>query len=244
MATSKRRRHEDVAQRLLRVGTDFSGCDMIVEVLKRLAVPHEHIFSCDNNRHCQALIQHCHHPQIIFANIIGRPISEVPDIDLYVFGAPCTAFSPAGLRGGLADPAGQLVLEALRVVHHRRPRVIICENVPSVVGVHKGFIMLLEAALPIASYTWSWRILSTASYGIPQRRRRFYLIAVRSDCLQGEIQFPHELTSMVPLTSLVPRSPRWQALPPRQGPARQLVEWAYEKMAAKADPVNPFLKSV
>ena len=218
---------------------------MVIEVLKRLEVPHEHIFSCDIDPHCRALIQHCHRPQNLFVDIRKRPINAVPDIDLYVFAPPCTAFSSAGLRGGLDDPTGQLLLESLRVVHHRRPRVCICENVPNVAGAHKGFLLLLESALHGAGYSWRWQVLSTNHYGIPQRRRRFYLVAVRLDSLQGEIQFPRPLaTAGQPLMRLVPRSPHWQALPPRQGKARRLVQWAYEAMAAKNDGANPFVQPV
>ena len=136
-------------------------------------------------------------------------------------------------------------MESLRVVHHRRPRVCICENVPSVAGAYKGFLLLLESALHGAGYSWRWQVLSTNHYGIPQQRRRFYLVAVRLDSWQRDIQFPHPLaTTGQPLTRLVPRSPHWQALPPSQGRARRLVQWAYEAMVAKEDLVNPFVQPV
>ena len=102
-ATSRNGRLRDgVARRPLRVGTDFSGCDMVIEVLKRLEVPHDHIFSCDIDPHCRALIQHCHRPQNLFVDIRKRPIGAVPDIDLYVFGPPLHGF----LLGGLAWRCG------------------------------------------------------------------------------------------------------------------------------------------
>lgn len=109
---------------------------------------------------------------------------EWPDagIDLLVGGTPCQAFSVAGLRQGLADPRGNLALVYLGVVDKYRPRWVVWENVPGVLSSNGGrdFGAYL-GALGELGYQWAYRVLDAQYFGVPQRRRRVFVVGHLGD---------------------------------------------------------------
>lgn len=102
---------------------------------------------------------------------------ERGSVDLIVGGSPCQAFSTAGLRRGLEDPRGNLALVYLGLIDHLRPEWIVWENVPGVLSSNGGrdFGTFL-GSLSQLGYGWSYRILNSEYSGVPQRRRRVYLV--------------------------------------------------------------------
>ena len=99
-------------------------------------------------------------------------------VDLLVGGSPCQAFSVAGLRRGLEDPRGQLSLVYLQLAARIRPRWIVWENVPGVLSADGGraFGAFLGALVELG-YGFAWRVLDAQHFGVPQRRRRVFLVA-------------------------------------------------------------------
>ena len=99
-------------------------------------------------------------------------------VDLLVGGSPCQAFSVAGLRKGLEDPRGQLSLVYLQLAARIRPRWIVWENVPGVLSADGGraFGAFLGALVELG-YGFAWRVLDAKHFGVPQRRRRVFLVA-------------------------------------------------------------------
>ena len=103
---------------------------------------------------------------------------ECGSIDLLVGGTPCQSFSVAGLRKGLADPRGNLALVFLGLADKLRPRWIVWENVPGVLSSNGGrdfgsFVGALEQL----GYGWAMRVLDAQYFGVPQRRRRVFVVA-------------------------------------------------------------------
>lgn len=107
---------------------------------------------------------------------------EPGSVDLLVGGTPCQSFSIAGLRGGLDDDRGNLALVFARMVDHFRPRWVVWENVPGVLSSHGGrdFGAILGAFHELG-YSCAWRILDAQYFGVPQRRRRVFLVASARD---------------------------------------------------------------
>ena len=103
-------------------------------------------------------------------------------IDLLVGGTPCMSFSVTGLRKGLEDPRGNLMLEFLRLAHIKRPRWLVWENVPGVLSSNCGrdFGSLL-GALRQLGYFGAWRVLDSQYFGVPQTRRRVFFVGHRGD---------------------------------------------------------------
>lgn len=107
---------------------------------------------------------------------------DLPAIDVLVGGTPCQSFSVAGLRKGLRDPRGGLMLTFLEIAQRRRPRWIVWENVPGVLSSHGGrdFGAFL-GALGSLGYGWAYRVLDAQWFGVAQRRRRVFVIANLGD---------------------------------------------------------------
>jgi DNA (cytosine-5)-methyltransferase 1 len=98
-------------------------------------------------------------------------------IDVLVGGTPCQSFSLAGLRKGLDDPRGNLALEFLALAAIARPRWIVWENVPGVLSSNGGrdFGSFL-GALGKLGYGWAYRTINSEYFGVPQRRRRVFVV--------------------------------------------------------------------
>ena len=103
-------------------------------------------------------------------------------IDLLVGGTPCQSFSVAGLRKGLDDPRGNLMLTFLAIAEQYRPRWLVWENVPGVLSSNRGkdFGTLLGAMGEIG-YGFAYRICDAQYWGVPQRRRRVFVVGHLGD---------------------------------------------------------------
>jgi len=99
-------------------------------------------------------------------------------VDILVGGTPCQAFSVAGLRKGLEDPRGNLSLVFVGMVEHFKPEWVVWENVPGVLSSSGGrdFGSFL-GALGNIGYGFAYRVLDAQHFGVPQRRRRVFVVA-------------------------------------------------------------------
>jgi DNA (cytosine-5)-methyltransferase 1 len=103
-------------------------------------------------------------------------------VDLLVGGTPCQSFSVAGLRGGLADPRGNLALRFVQLAAVMQPKWIVWENVPGVLSSGKGrdFGTFL-GALGELGYGFAYRVLDAQWFGVAQRRRRVFVVGHLGD---------------------------------------------------------------
>ena len=101
----------------------------------------------------------------------------MPDFDLLVGGPCCQSFSVAGKRGAFEDDRGNLFFNYIQILEAKRPRYFIAENVPNLLGISQGecFRILLEKICELG-YSMCWSVLNSAGFGIPQSRRRLFLV--------------------------------------------------------------------
>jgi DNA (cytosine-5)-methyltransferase 1 len=106
---------------------------------------------------------------------IGK--EDVGTIDLLAGGTPCQSFSIAGKRAGLDDPRGNLTIEFARLAGRLRPLWLVWENVPGVLSIDGGrtFGAFLGILVQLG-YGIAYRILDAQYCGVPQRRRRVFVI--------------------------------------------------------------------
>ena len=107
---------------------------------------------------------------------------EPGSVDLLVGGTPCQSFSVAGLRGGLEDDRGNLALIYCRILQRFKPRWFVWENVPGVLSSTGGrdFGSILGAMVELG-YGIAYRILDAQYFGVPQRRRRVFVVGCFGD---------------------------------------------------------------
>lgn len=96
-------------------------------------------------------------------------------IDLIVGGSPCQGFSVGGRKEGLRDPRSALAMAYVRLVGEVRPKWLLWENVPGVMSCGQDFRCFL-AALDGLGYSLAWSVLNSEFWGVPQRRRRVFLV--------------------------------------------------------------------
>ena len=148
--------------------------------------------------------------------------SKIEPVDIITFGSPCQDLSIAGKRDGLDGKRSSLFYEAIRIVKEMRcatdgkkPRYIVWENVPGAFSSNKGedFRCVLEGICHIEDETISipktdkwkqagsivgdhfslaWRVLDAQYWGVPQRRKRIFLVADFAGGGAGEILFKSE----------------------------------------------------
>lgn len=104
------------------------------------------------------------------------------NVDLLVGGTPCQSFSVAGLRKGLDDPRGNLMLTYLAIADKYRPRWLVWENVPGVLSSNAGkdFGVFL-GGLGELGYGFAYRVLDAQYFGVAQRRRRVFVVGCLGD---------------------------------------------------------------
>ncbi len=129
---------------------------------------------------------------------------HLPDIDLICGGFPCQSFSVAGKRGGFDDARGTLFFEIARLAAAVRPTYLLLENVPGLLSHDEGrtFAAIL-GALDELGYDVAWQVLNSKDFGVPQSRKRVYIIGFLRNKCSGEILHFNGANEAAPLC-LVP----------------------------------------
>ncbi len=125
-----------------------------------------------------------------FAAIANRvAVKTGRGLDVVIGGPPCQGFSRANIRArNSPHPLNNLVLDFIRAVRSLRPRIAVMENVADIERCEKGlFVQRIESAFAELGYYTESRVLTATDYGVPQYRRRFFLIATREG---NEVEWP------------------------------------------------------
>ena len=119
-------------------------------------------------------------------------------IDLLVGGSPCQSFSTYGKKMGLEDVRGTLFYDYARLIKESQPKVFIFENVSGMLTHDHGHTWsVIQDVFKSLNYTVTPKVLNAQEYGLPQMRKRLFVLGVRED-LNLNITFPPdkvELTS-------------------------------------------------
>ncbi len=129
---------------------------------------------------------------------------RMPCFDLLCAGFPCQAFSIAGKREGFADARGTLFFEIARLAEARRPPYFLLENVPGLLSHDKGrtFYTILRTFWKLG-YHVEWKVLNSKDFGIPQSRKRVYIVGYLDGRCAGKI-LPFPETNGTALIQRVP----------------------------------------
>jgi DNA (cytosine-5)-methyltransferase 1 len=112
-------------------------------------------------------------------------------VDLFVGGSPCQSFSSVGFQEGLEDARGTLFYEYARLVKEIEPKVFIYENVRNLINHDKGNTWnVIKGIFDSLGYKYKFAVLNAADYGVPQTRRRLFVIGFKGDY---DFQFPPEV---------------------------------------------------
>lgn len=141
-------------------------------------------FQCEVKPFCRDILQQ-HWPDLpLNTDIRKLDETDIPEADIWAAGFPCQDLSLArmGPRSGLRGNQSGLFHDFMRLVGARLPRAIILENVHGLLSSHGGrdFTIVLKA-LDELGYGVAWRVLNSKDFGVPQQRRRVYIVAIHRD---------------------------------------------------------------
>jgi len=119
-----------------------------------------------------------HYPQVPNVGDFTKITKEqCGPIDLLAGGTPCQDFSIAGLRAGMAGERGHLTVEFAQLAGRLRPRWLVWENVPGVLSIEGGAAFgTFLGMLGQLGYGFAYRVLDAQYFGVPQRRRRVFVV--------------------------------------------------------------------
>jgi DNA-cytosine methyltransferase len=134
---------------------------------------------------------------------------DIPEADIWSGGFPCQDLSVAGKRAGFAGKRSSLAFTFLDLVEQRRPRWILLENVPGLFTSNKGadFARLLHEMEQLG-YSVAWRTLDARYFGVPQRRRRVFIVASLERDRASDVLFECQGCERHPAT----RKSSWQGV--------------------------------
>lgn len=108
-----------------------------------------------------------------------RDVAELPNaVGGLAAGFPCQDLSSVGQKLGISGARSRLVGEVFRLLERTRVEWVVLENVPFLLQLGRGrALRLITSALDELGYRWAYRVIDTRAFGLPQRRRRWYLVA-------------------------------------------------------------------
>ncbi len=115
-------------------------------------------------------------------SIVNVNSDEIPNADGIIGGPPCQSWSIAGSLGGIDDNRGKLFYEYIRVLRDKKPKFFLAENVPGI--TYKNNIDEFKEILKLMKkigYQVEYKKINVADYGVPQTRKRVFIIGYRDD---------------------------------------------------------------
>lgn len=208
-------------KKIVRVGTVFSGIGSPEFALKRLGIPHEIVFACDNGeidmldseddiaKHLEKIDSLEERKKYVASKINPRKTNYVKKsylanysmdendyyhnvrflegaeykgkVDLFIGGSPCQSFTLLGYQKGLEEARGTLFYEFARLVGEIQPKAFIYENVQGLLKHDKGKTWeVVQRVFDSLGYKLHTQVLDAANYGIPQKRRRVFVVGFKN----------------------------------------------------------------
>jgi len=155
---------------------------------------HETKLLCEIDPGAQAVLAE-HFPDAKLAEDVCGLTRGDTDVDLLVGGFPCQDLSQAGRTAGIDGSKSGLVRRVFELVRGRGRRgrvpIVLLENVPFMLSLRRGSAMsLLADEFEAMKYRWAYRVIDTRAFGLPQRRKRVFILAMLdgdpADVLFGE----------------------------------------------------------
>ena len=183
---------------MIKVGTDFSGIGAPEQALTNLGIDFESVFACEIDKYARKSFLAIHkQPKTFYEDITKRDHSEVEQLDLYVAGFPCQAFSMAGKRKGFDDVRGTLFYNVADFIRINQPKCFVLENVKGLISHDDGKTfqtilsllsdnggtvnkqMFIPYFLDGLGYHIYYKVMNTKHHGIPQNRERIFIVGFK-----------------------------------------------------------------
>lgn len=165
----------------------------------------ECVFACDidQNANSTYILNYGVVPQ---GNIFDLQLEQIPDSDLLCAGFPCQAFSNIGFKKAWKDARSQVFYPLLNILKYKKTPCILLENVPGLVNLKKGKVFnTILTYLKDLNYECFWKVLNCSDYGIPQNRKRLFIIGFHKRRFPNNhiFEFPPKMQLQVTLSEFL-----------------------------------------
>ena len=156
--------------------TGIGGFDLGLE-----RAGHEVVFQCESLAYRQGVLAR-HWPGVPFSNdIVG---TSIPQVEMICGGFPCQDISVAGRQEGIHGENSSLFFELARIADEsiQDGGWVLLENVSNLLASNDGrdFIVVIRTLAELGFHDLAWRVFNSESFGVPQRRRRVFILARRA----------------------------------------------------------------
>lgn len=152
------------------------------------------VFSSEWDNYCQKTYE-ANFGDVPHGDITKIESKQIPDFDVLVAGFPCQPFSSIGKRQGFMHATqGTLFYDILRILKEKQgvlaPKAFLLENVPGLTTHNGGstFKTIIKA-LDEIGYSTEFQILNAKDFGVPQQRKRIYIVGFRKDIFGSDFKF-------------------------------------------------------
>lgn len=139
----------------------------------------------------------CHPNCKNYGDISKIDWEKVPDFDLFTYSFPCTDISAAGQQQGLSEGSNtrsSLLWECRKPIEIKRPRYLLMENVADLVGSkYIGYFNKWRKELETYGYDNYAKVINAADCGVPQNRKRIFMLSIRKDGKETSYHFPRKV---------------------------------------------------
>ena len=150
-------------------------------------IPTECVFTSEIKPHAISVLKQNHPNEEITGDITKVCPSDIPDFEILLAGFPCQPFSSAGVRLGFEDTRGTLFFDVARIIKEKQPLGFVLENVEGLINHNKvnpkdeigRTLQTILNTLKELGYSTSWKLLDASLFGIPQERKRVYIVGTK-----------------------------------------------------------------
>ena len=159
------------------------------QALKDLGYSSKCVFTSEIKETAIKAYQYNFPNSVISGDIVKIKTKDIPDFDFLLAGFPCQPFSSAGNRYGFSDTRGTLFFEIQRILKEKNPKGFLLENVEGIVTHDRkspqdkigNTLTTILHSLENLGYIVSWNILNAKDFGVPQNRKRIYIVGNKKD---------------------------------------------------------------
>ena len=234
-------------RRIISYASDCSGVDSGAVALSTMGAEMRHLWASDVSLSCRRMLAHNFDITTIYKDVFdkfrsGENSGPVPD--LYCSGPPCQPFSAMGQQQGIADNRSLVFFGVTRTISETMPKTFVIENVPQIATSQKhkslwaAIISLLTGICDEngnRAYNLYYKELNALWHGVPQSRRRCYLVGVLRSAQVSPFRWPAATTVPALGPCLARLAP---VLPTSRQQLRNILRGAQFIRAHGGDPAN------
>ena len=162
---------------------------------KKENINHEVKFAYDTDLSSRKFLTHAGCKEV-GCDITQRMPKTMPFTHIFSMSHPCVSFSSEGQKKGTECHTGRLWKYSLRYIKYKKPSLVIYENVKRVATVRKykeGVLKHISKHLICLGYKVHCKIINTMLHGVPQDRKRVYMVAIQKNVQRHNFEWPTEI---------------------------------------------------